>query len=783
MNKTSKPVFYDATGRRRQWLKRALFCAVVALAGAGAWVAESLRRPPVLDESTPAAEWLSLPQSGGRTENEIAGLPVQFHGRGELLAPRVTQDEGQPAALEIQRAGGGDPSTDLRLVLTFDDGPDARFTPQILDILKANGVPAVFFVVGTNAAEQPALVRRIVREGHEIGNHTFSHPDLSKVPVFRQDLEMAVTQRVIQVLADRSTRLFRPPYGGNPEPRGRAEVVPIWRAARAGYVTIGEGIIPSDWELTKLKPGVQGSRVRESRTAEDLAQRVIRSRHEGHIVLLHDGGGNRSLTVAALPRMISELRGMGYRFVSLAELCGVPKEEMMPPIAASEARLVQGVKAIYLLGFPMQRLLSALFVGATFFGLFRVSFLLVLVLLQRREEKRRCFREEFFPAVTVIMAAYNEEKVIVRSVDSLLRADYPALDLVVVNDGSTDGTLRLLQENFGRNARVRILDQPNSGKMAAMNRALGEARGEIIMLADADTLFPPDAVRMLARHFHDPRIGAVAAGVRIGNAADNVLTRWQALEYSTCQNFDRRGFDYLNCIPVIAGAAGAVRREAIVALGGFSPETLNEDMDMTWQLIRAGWRVVNDSEAVGYTEAPNTLRSFLRQRFRWAYGTYQCLWKHRDALGRYGALGWVALPIQWLHQVLFPLLSPIVDVLVIGSLLTGHAGTVTLFALLMLAIESVGAIVAIVTGGGNPRLLLWLPLQRIGYHPFMWYVVVKACFAALAGTAVGWNKFARAGTAKMGGDGAIVRRPEEVPWGEARGEEDGEVCPVADVGA
>lgn len=480
-------------------------------------------------------------------------------------------------------------------------------------------------------------------------------------------------------------------------------------------------------------------------------------------MLLHDAGGDRHLTVAALPKIITELRAKGYRFVSLAELCGVSREAFMPAVSPLEASLVFGDQVIYFCGFPVQRLLGLVFLIATFFGLIRVAFLFVLVLVQWSREKRRHFRTDYVPTVTVIMAAYNEEKVIVRSVASLLRADYPALDIVVVNDGSTDATLSLLRENFADHSRIRILDQPNSGKMAAMNRALGEAEGEIIMLADADTLFPPNAVRMMVRHFGDARVGAVAAGVRIGNASDNILTRWQALEYSTCQNFDRRGFDLINCIPVIAGAAGAVRRDAILALGGFSPDTLNEDMDMTWQLLRVGWRIVNDSEAMAYTEAPNTVRSFLRQRFRWAYGTFQCLWKHRDALGRYGALGWIALPIQWLHQVLLPLLSPIVDVLMIYSLCTGHASTVALFAVLMLATESLAAILAIITGGGNPRLLPWLPLQRFGYHPFMWYVVVKAFFTALAGTLVGWNKFARAGTAEMGGDGAAMRTPAAEP--------------------
>ena len=760
MQKSVHPIFHDPTGLRQRWLKAALLFALVCIGTAIAWVTQSLLRGPALD-ITRLPERMR-PASLGITDKQIARMPVRFEGQGEILAPRVVEEAGQPAACEFRRMGGGDPATDLRLVLTFDDGPDPTFTPQILDVLKQYRVPAVFFVVGKNAEKHPALLRRMAQEGHEIGNHTFSHPNLTELSPFRQEMELAATQRMIQVTTGRSTLLFRPPYGRNPEPRDAAEVVPLVRAAHAGYLTVGEGIIPSDWELTMLKPGVQGAHVRQLRTPQDLTNRVIRSRHEGHIVLLHDAGGNRSLTVAALPKMISELRDMGYTFVSLADLSGLPRDAFMPPIPTLEATMVTGDRLIYFLGFPVQRLLGVLFLIATFFGLCRVLFLLVLVLIQWPREKRRRFREDYAPTVTVIMAAYNEETVIVRSVDSLLRSDYPHLDIVVVNDGSTDATLELLHGKFGGNARITILDQPNSGKMAAMNRALAEAKGEIIMLADADTLFPPTAVHKLVRHFGDDRIGAVAAGVRIGNASDNILTRWQALEYSTCQNFDRRGFDLINCIPVIAGAAGAVRRAAIMELGGFSPDTLNEDMDMTWQLLRAGWRIVNDSEAVAYTEAPNTLRSFLRQRFRWAFGTFQCLWKHRDALGRFGPLGWVALPIQWLHQVLLPLLSPFVDVLMFFSIFTGHAGKVALFALLMLATESVAAILAVITGGGNPRLLPWLPLQRLGYHPFMWYVVVKAFFAALAGTAVGWNKFARAGTAEMGGDGAAIPVPELV---------------------
>jgi cellulose synthase/poly-beta-1,6-N-acetylglucosamine synthase-like glycosyltransferase/peptidoglycan/xylan/chitin deacetylase (PgdA/CDA1 family) len=754
------PIFYDASGNRRRWLIATLSFSAALLATAAIWTWLSVSPRPTLDCARLPDDLRIVPPSEDFTDEQLATTPVVFKGEGEILAPRVAPGPTFATAAEFRRSGGGDPEADPRLVLTFDDGPDPVYTPQILDILQQYHVPAVFFVVGKYAEAHPELIRRIVREGHEIGNHSFAHPDLFKVSSSRQETELALTQRIIQALTGHSTVLFRPPYGGNPDPQEPTELVPMLRAARSGYLTVGEGIIPRDWETAVLEPGVHPTPVYRALTGDDIADRVLRSRTSGHIILLHDAGGDRHATVASLPRIISELRAAGSQFVSLADLCGVPREALNPPVAAHEFALVTGNRAILGVTLPIQRILGALFIFATGFGLFRIVFLLILVLVQRPREKRRRFSPDYTPTVTIIMAAYNEETVIVRSVSSLLRSDYPALDIVVVNDGSTDGTLRLLRKHFGDDARIRILDQRNAGKMAAMNRALSVAEGEILVLADADTLFPPNAVRLMARHFVDPAIGAVAAGVRIGNASDSLLTRWQALEYSTCQNFDRRGLDLLNCIPVIAGAAGAVRREAIVAIGGFSPDTLNEDMDMTWQLIRSGWRIVNDSESAGYTEAPNTWTSFVRQRFRWAYGTLQCLWKHRDALGHYGTLGWVGLPLQWLHQALMPLLAPFVDAIMIFALATGHFGSIARFGLIMLFAEGVAATVALITGGGNLRLLPWLPFQRLGYHPFMWYVVVKAFFTALAGSAVGWNKFARAGTAELGGDGASVELPE-----------------------
>ena len=282
---------------------------------------------------------------------------------------------------------------------------------------------------------------------------------------------------------------------------------------------------------------------------------------------------------------------------------------------------------------------------------------------------------DFHPPVSVLIPAYNEEGVIVHTVQAALASNYGSFEVVVVNDGSTDRTGELLDANFADNPRVRILHQSNHGKSASLTRAMREAYSEILVTIDADTWIAPDALAGMVRHFADPRIGAVAGNVKVGNR-NRWLTRWQALEYITSQNLEKRAFDLLNCIPVVPGALSAWRAEAIASAGGFSADTVAEDTDLTIAIRRRGWKIVYDEDAIGWTEAPETAEALIRQRFRWTFGTLQSFWKHRDTLGRprYGALGFVALPNIFLFQLMLPLFSPVIDLLFLGSLLLWGLG-------------------------------------------------------------------------------------------------------------
>ena len=251
---------------------------------------------------------------------------------------------------------------------------------------------------------------------------------------------------------------------------------------------------------------------------------------------------------------------------------------------------------------------------------------------------------DFQPPVSILIPAYNEESVIVDTVSRLWPATIRRSKLSWSTTDRSTAPASCSSYISGRSARPHH-SPGESRKIAALTHALREAHSDIVVTIDADTCIAPDAVGKLVRHFADPRIGAVAGNVKVGNR-NRWLTRWQALEYITSQNLEKRAFDLLNCIPVVPGALSAWRAAAIVAAGGFTSDTVAEDTDLTIAIRRAGWRITYDEEAIGWTEAPETADALMRQRFRWTFGTLQSFWKHRDTLGRprYGTLGWVALP-------------------------------------------------------------------------------------------------------------------------------------------
>jgi len=364
-----------------------------------------------------------------------------------------------------------------------------------------------------------------------------------------------------------------------------------------------------------------------------------------------------------------------------------------------------------------------------------------------------------WPPVTVLIPAHNEEGVILQTVTSVLASDYPAMRVVVVDDGSTDDTGPLLDTHFGDDPRVKIVHQVNRGKAAALNHAMAESETEFVVTIDADTEIEPDAIRKLMRHFSDPKLAAIAGNVKVGNRS-RWLTRWQALEYITSQNMEKRAFDLLNCITVVPGALGAWRKSVIESAGGITSDTVAEDADLTIAIRRLGWRIGYEEEAIAWTEAPETPGALIRQRFRWTFGTLQSFWKHNDTLFRpkYGTLGLIALPNIFVFQLVLPLISPIIDLMFLGSIaawglmrlklswlpqLNWGASDLersVLFFLGFLIIDVLTCAVAFALERKEDwTLLIPVLLQRFYYRQLMYVVLFRSVKEAVRGRPVGWR--------------------------------------------
>jgi biofilm PGA synthesis N-glycosyltransferase PgaC len=372
-----------------------------------------------------------------------------------------------------------------------------------------------------------------------------------------------------------------------------------------------------------------------------------------------------------------------------------------------------------------------------------------LAIARRRAQARPAANITVLP-VSIVIAAYNEEKVIRRTLETLLDSNYPFIELLVVNDGSTDSTAAEVEAMMSRDPRIRLISQPNRGKWAALNHGTAEAQGDILVTLDADTIFTPDTVTNLVRQFAadpDGRLGAVAGVVRVGNRTRNLLTRWQALEYLTQIGIERSAYAQLGAVPIVPGACAAWRKAAVVEAGGYSHATLAEDCDLTLSLHHTHWRVSQDDQALAYTEAPDHVDALLAQRIRWTFGTLQAIVKHRDMLLRrqYGWLGMAVLPYM-VVSVLIPIVFlPFIAVMGVLAVQNSGWGTVGLYFSLFLALHLLVAAVAVVLMRERWANLLMVPVYRVVHEPLRAYLLYTSAYLALRGVKLGWNKLQRTG--------------------------------------
>jgi len=693
------------------------------------------------------------------TDTPTTGMRTVTADKSGLI--RDEKFESYPTPFVVTRTG----YKPKQLALTFDDGPDGQWTPKILDILKEKHVPATFFVIGENALAHPLLLKRILAQGSEIGNHSYTHPNLALVSTRGAHIEINATQRLVEAYTGRSMRLFRAPYFGDAEPTTTDELAPALLAQQSGYAIVGLHIDSEDW----TRPGVQAIIDNTIRQVQDFdpAENGTDDEEPGHrktgnVILLHDSGGDRSETVQALPILIDRLRAMGYTFVPVSQLAGLTPAQVNPEISGSDLVAVRFDVSIFLVLAALDATLKFLFFTAIFIGTAR-AVLLAILAVRSNLKRNRPIPPEIDPGqfVSVLIPAYNEARVIEESVKRVLASECVRIEVIVIDDGSKDETSEIVHRAFDGDKRVQLLTLENGGKARALNEGLKIAKGDVIVALDADTQFEPMTIARLARWFADEEIGAVAGNAKVGNRI-NIVTKWQAVEYVTAQNLERRALDRFDAITVVPGAVGAWRRAALDQVGGYPHDTLAEDQDLTIAIQRKGWLVEYDVDAVAWTEAPETFGALAKQRFRWAFGTLQCLWKHRRILrDRHPAgLALVGIPQAWLFQIGFALISPLIDLALAVSIVStfvrvqqhGWAQTqsdVIRMLFYWIAFTSIDAICGWIAYKLEPREkrfpVFLLLAQRFVYRQIMYSVVVRAVAAAVRGPWVGWGKLERSG--------------------------------------
>jgi cellulose synthase/poly-beta-1,6-N-acetylglucosamine synthase-like glycosyltransferase/peptidoglycan/xylan/chitin deacetylase (PgdA/CDA1 family) len=764
VHRSHRPVFLNPSGRRWKYIRAVLLVVVAAVVAFVAVVLPRVVAPPALNGApvpdAPTADELGDPPLIGT--GPLTRIVRLVHADGAVYGqePFDGQVVAQLDEADVRRAGdapyavqryGYSASAHRTISLTFDDGPSEVWTPKLLDLLSKYHVPATFFVTGEQMSKHPEIMRRLQREGFALGNHTLTHIDINSATSFRQQAELAITDRIMRAETGHFGSYFRLPYEGADD-RSVVEDVPgILRAQQLGYVVASHDFDTLDWAHA------------DGELRGDIPLPPLDGSMDNITMLLHDGGGHsRAMTLAYVERLILAARDAGYTFHTMPQVQpDIEARVGATPVTAADRVALEVSKALFVLPAGV---LFWLFVLALVTMLGLSLCYAVLALIRARLQRRRGAPDlADRPAVAVLIAAYNEELVISRTLDYVLASAHPITEVIVVDDGSTDGTAAMVRDVAARHPQVRLIHQDNAGKWAALNRGFAEVAAEIVVTLDADTLFTPDTITHLVEEFRSPQVGAVAGVIKVGNHSHNVVTRWQALEYVTQIGVERSAAALLNAVMVIPGACAAWRRDAVLQAGGYSNATLAEDCDLTLMLHQNGWRVAQADRAIAYTEAPETLDGLLKQRVRWMFGTLQAIWRHRNMLlrPRFGWLGMLVMPMAAVTLLVPLVFTPFVGIVLVQMLI--HQGLLHVLAYFGLFSLIYGALAAVAVAlmRERPSHLLMVPVYRVIYEPLRAYLLYACLGTALRGVRLGWNKLAR--TAHMDQDAAVALGDQPVP--------------------
>ena len=346
-----------------------------------------------------------------------------------------------------------------------------------------------------------------------------------------------------------------------------------------------------------------------------------------------------------------------------------------------------------------------------------------------------------YPKMSVIVPAYNEEKVIRTTIEALIDADYPDKEIILVDDGSKDNTLMIAMEYKDK---IKVLHKENGGKASALNMGLLYTTGDVVVIVDADTITSRSGLKYLARSMADEDVAAVAGNVKIRNKV-NWITWCQALEYLSGIQIMRRGLDYFGAIYIVPGALGAFRKIKLIESGTYHKDTLVEDFDATVKVLRSGMIVEGSNKSIAYTQAPQTFIDFYKQRKRWYRGNLQVLRRHSDILTnpRFGYLHRFAFPLMVVHMILIPITSMMVWGFAIYQLILGNYYFVAFTISMFIALQYLLSAMAIRMDGDDKRMVLYSVFLVIGYKQIIDFMQLKAVMEELIGLKAKWTSAKR----------------------------------------
>jgi len=349
----------------------------------------------------------------------------------------------------------------------------------------------------------------------------------------------------------------------------------------------------------------------------------------------------------------------------------------------------------------------------------------------------------YFPSISIIIPAYNEEKVIANTIEALISEDYPKKEIVMVNDGSTDKTLEVA--NRYKN-QIKVLSKENGGKATAMNYAIRYCSGEIIVVVDADTIIGVGSLKQLVQGFKSEKVAAVAGNIKIRNA-NNLITKCQSLEYIASIQVVRRVFDYFGSIPIVPGALGAFRKSALIESGLYDKSTIVEDFDCTLKVAKSGFTVSGTVKAIAYTEAPDTLKDFIKQRQRWFRGNLQVYKRHFNILRnpRFGFLQRLSFPFMLLSAIIMPIVGFMILASTIFTIFNGGI----IFALQTLAffvcLQFLLSLLALRIDGESPKLAAHSVFLVLGYKQLLDILLIRAILEDIFKRKATWTSAKRIG--------------------------------------